>query len=78
MRFREIQLIADNRPEEEAAQAHRSDRGYQLTATLLPEGEGIKVIARARRLTDGRVLWAETMSLADTGTARGALYGLDA
>jgi DNA-binding winged helix-turn-helix (wHTH) protein len=70
-RFREIQLIADNRPEEEAAQAHRSDRGYQLTATLLPEGDGIKVIARARRLTDGRVLWAETMSLADTGTAGG-------
>jgi tetratricopeptide (TPR) repeat protein len=70
-RFREIRLIADNRPEEEAAQAHRSDRGYQLTATLLPEGDGIKVIARARRLDDGRVLWAETMSLADTGTAGG-------
>lgn len=70
-RFREIQLVADNRPEEEAAQAHRSDRGYQLTATLLPEGGGIKVIARARRLSDGRVLWAETMSLADTGTAGG-------
>jgi len=72
-RFREIQLVADNRPEEEAAQAHRSDRGYQLTATLLPEGEGIKVIARARRLNDGRVLWAETMSLADTGTAGGVV-----
>jgi DNA-binding winged helix-turn-helix (wHTH) protein/tetratricopeptide (TPR) repeat protein len=70
-RFREIQLVADNRPEEEAAQAHRSERGYQLTATLVPEGDGVKVIARARRLSDGRVLWAETMSLADTGTAGG-------
>ena len=38
---------------------------------LLPDGEGVKIIARARRLTDGRVVWAETMSLADTGTAGG-------
>ena len=70
-RFREIQLVADNRDEEEAAQARRHERGYQLTATLLPDGDGAKIIARARRLTDRRVVWAETMALADTGTAGG-------
>lgn len=70
-RFREIQLVADDRPEEEAASSRRSERGYQLTARLLPDGEGVKVIARAKRLGDGVVVWAETMSLADTGTAGG-------
>src|SRR5687767_12523334 len=70
-RFREIQLVADDRPEEESACGRRSERGYQLTARLLPEGEGVKVIARAKRLGDGVVVWAETMSLADTGTAGG-------
>jgi hypothetical protein len=54
-----------------AAQARRHERGYQLTATLLPDGDGAKIIARARRLTDRRVVWAETMALADTGTAGG-------
>lgn len=70
-RFREIQLVADNRSEEEAGEARYRERGYQLTATLLPDGDGVKVAARAKRLADGRVLWAETMSLADTGTAGG-------
>ena len=70
-RFREIQLVADDRPEEVAAQAHGSATGYQLTATLLPDGAGVKVIARARRLSDARILWAETMALADTGMAGG-------
>ena len=70
-RFREIQLVADNRGEEEAARTRQRERGYQLTATLLPDGEGVKVAARAKRLADGRVLWAETMSLTDTGTAGG-------
>jgi DNA-binding winged helix-turn-helix (wHTH) protein/tetratricopeptide (TPR) repeat protein len=70
-RFPEIQLIADNRPEEEAAESRRHARGYQLTATLLPDGDGVRVAARAKRLADGRVLWGETMSLAATGTAGG-------
>jgi len=70
-RFREIQLVADDRPEEEAANGRRSERGYQLTARLLPDGEGVRVIARAKRLGDGLVVWAETMSLGDHGTAGG-------
>lgn len=70
-RFPEIQLVADNRPEEIAAETRRHARGYQLTATLLPDGDGVKVAARAKRLADGRVLWGETMSLATTGTAGG-------
>jgi len=70
-RFREVQLVADNRPEDIAAETRRHERGYQLTATLLPDGDGVRVVARAKRLADGRVLWGETMSLADTGTAGG-------
>jgi DNA-binding winged helix-turn-helix (wHTH) protein/tetratricopeptide (TPR) repeat protein len=70
-RFREIQLISDNRPEESAAEPRRHERGYSLTATLLPDRDGVKVVARAKRLADGRILWGETMSLADTGTAGG-------
>ena len=70
-RFREIQLVADNRPEESAAETRRHERGYSLTATLLPDGDGVKVAARVKRLADARVLWGETMSLADTGTAGG-------
>ena len=70
-RFPEIQLIADNRPEEEAAESRRHARGYQLTVTLLPDGDGVRVAARAKRLADGRVLWGESMSLATTGTAGG-------
>ena len=70
-RFREVQLVADNRPEDIAAETRRHERGYHLTATLLPDGDGVRVVARAKRLADGRVLWGETMSLADTGTAGG-------
>jgi DNA-binding winged helix-turn-helix (wHTH) protein/tetratricopeptide (TPR) repeat protein len=70
-RFREIQLVADDRPEADSAHGRRSDRGYQLTARLLPEAEGVKILARVKRLGDGLVVWAETMSLADTGTAGG-------
>lgn len=68
-RFREIQLIADSRPEAEAAVQRQGERGYQLGATLLPEGEGVKMAVRAKRLSDGRVVWGESFSLADTGTA---------
>lgn len=68
-RFREVQLVADDRPEAEAAQGRSAERGYQLVATLLPDGDGLRLIARTRRLGDGLVLWAETLSLADTGAA---------
>ena len=68
-RFREVQLVDDDRPEAEAARDRAVERGYQLVATLLPDGEGLRLIARTRRLGDGLVLWAETLSLADTGAA---------
>jgi DNA-binding winged helix-turn-helix (wHTH) protein/tetratricopeptide (TPR) repeat protein len=70
-RFREIQLVADDRSEEESGSSRRSDRGYQLTATLLPDGEDIKIIYRAKHLADGRVVWAENLSLAGSGSAGG-------
>jgi len=66
-RVREIQLVADD-----GNRAPLDGRGYQLTATLLPDGGGVKVIARAKRLGDGVVLWAETMPLSGgTGTLEG-------
>jgi DNA-binding winged helix-turn-helix (wHTH) protein/TolB-like protein len=72
-RFSEIQLMADDRPEREAAAAREAPgpRDYQLTAMLLPDGAEVKVIARAKRLRDGRIVWAETMSLAGLGNAGG-------
>ncbi len=66
-RVREIQLVADD-----ANRAPAGARGYQLSATLLPVDGGVKVIARAKRLGDGVVLWAETMPLAGgAGTLEG-------
>ena len=66
-RVREIQLVADD-----GNRAHPDGRGYQLTATLLSDGSGVKVIARVKRLGDGVVLWAETMPLmGGAGTAAG-------
>ena len=70
-RVREIQLVADDRPDDEASVSRPAERGYQLTATLLPEGDGVKVIARAKRLSDGVIVWADTMSLVQSGTAGG-------
>ena len=70
-RVREIQLVANDCFEEEASHSRSGARGYQLIATLLPEGDGVKVIARAKRLNDGLIVWADTMSLADGGTAGG-------
>ncbi len=72
-RFREIRLIADSRAEAEAGAGYgrRSARDYQLTATLLPDGDGVMVYARAKRLLDGQVVWAEKMALADIGTSSG-------
>lgn len=72
-RFSEIQLMADDRPEREAAAAREAPgpRDYQLSAMLLPDGADVKVIARAKRLRDGRIVWAETMALAGLGKAGG-------
>ncbi len=72
-RFREIRLIADPRSEREAGAGlgHASPRDYQLTGALIPDGDDVKIIARAKRLHDGRVVWAQSLSLADTGTAKG-------
>jgi DNA-binding winged helix-turn-helix (wHTH) protein len=70
-RFREIQLIAED-GEMPAEPVHGSKgRGYRVSASLLPDGGGVKVLARASRLGDGVVIWAETLALADGGTAHG-------
>lgn len=70
-RFSEIQLVADDRPEREATAGRGTPgpRDYQLSALLLPDDAEVKVIARAKRLLDGRVVWAETMALAGLGAA---------
>nr|WP_294850358.1 winged helix-turn-helix domain-containing protein [uncultured Sphingomonas sp.] len=70
-RFREIQLISDVHFDEHRPGASTTDRAYQLTGTLLPERDSAKVIARLRRLADGRVLWVESMSLAKDGLIEG-------
>jgi DNA-binding winged helix-turn-helix (wHTH) protein/tetratricopeptide (TPR) repeat protein len=72
-RFREIRLIADERPELEASRAlgEASPFDYQLTAALLPDDGEIKIIARAKHLADGRVVWADSIALGGTGTAGG-------
>lgn len=64
-RLREIQLIADDGH----ARSGSGERDYQLTATLLPDSLSTKVIARLKRLHDGRIVWAETMTLAGAGGA---------
>lgn len=69
-RIGEIQLVADDRADA-ALIGNGLARAYQLTATLLPDGAGVKVVARAKRLADGVIVWAETMSLSGGGTAGG-------
>lgn len=69
--FREIQLVANSHFDERNPQIEALDRSYHLTATLLPDRGAAKFIVRTKRLSDGRVLWAENMSLADTGAAAG-------
>lgn len=65
-RFREIQVIADP-----GGISKGGLRDYQLDATFLPDGDGIKLVARVQRLGDGGVVWAETMPIADTGMGKG-------
>lgn len=70
-RFREIQLISDTNYDEHRPGSASEDRAYQLTATLLPDGNSAKIIARLRRLGDGRILWVESMSIAKDGLYEG-------
>ena len=66
-RFREVQLVTD----ENGESGHFAGRrGYRLTATLLPDAIGVKVSARASR-TDGRVIWAASLSLSRGGAVAG-------
>ncbi|WP_375404189.1 winged helix-turn-helix domain-containing protein [uncultured Sphingomonas sp.] len=69
-RFRELQLIADSRPD--ARLPDREDmRAYQLTAMVLPHGDGIKVIARLRRLADDVIVWTESVTADGSDMATG-------
>jgi tetratricopeptide (TPR) repeat protein len=72
-RFREIRLIADERPELEASLSlgRAAPFDYQLTAALLPDEGDIKIIARAKHLADGRIVWADSIALAANGAAKG-------
>ena len=65
-RFREIQVIANA-----AGIDDGGPRDYQLDATLLPNGDGVKIVARVQRLGDGGIVWAETMKLDDSGIGAG-------
>lgn len=69
-RFREIRLIAEGDGAVTAFD-RGSSRGYRVSATLLPSGTGVKVVARVSRLADGIVIWAETLPLGQGGTASG-------
>lgn len=69
--FRDIQLVANSQFDERTPQIAVPERSYHLTATLLPDRDSAKIIARTKRVSDGRVLWAENMSLANVGTAEG-------
>ena len=70
-RFREIQLIADGGTSPASDSLRNAPRTYRVSASLLPDGAGVKVVARVSRLQDGVVIWAETLSLGDGGTASG-------
>ena len=68
-RFREIQLVAEG--ESAASMALEVGRGYRLSATLLPNGDGVKVVARVSSLENARVIWAENLPLPENGTVTG-------
>lgn len=70
-RFREIQLIADDHFDDHRSVASTTDRAYELNATLLPDHNLAKVITRLRRLSDGRILWVESMSIGNDGFLEG-------
>lgn len=70
-RFREIQLIADGDGKAGADSLRDAPRGYRVSASVLPDGSGVKVVARVSRLQEGVVIWAETLSLAEGRTASG-------
>ncbi|WP_265569436.1 winged helix-turn-helix domain-containing protein [Sphingomicrobium nitratireducens] len=68
-RFREIEVVAEQL--DTIPPRDRHGRDYKLDATFLPDGEGVKIVARCKRLGDGRIVWAETVKLADTGMQMG-------
>ena len=70
-RFREIQLVAEGETVGPLAFPDGGDRGYRLSATLLPNGEGVKILARVSRLGDGRVVWSENLALAENDSVSG-------
>lgn len=70
-RFREIQLISDEHFDDHRPESSTLERAYQLTAKLFPERDSAKVIARLRRLSDSRILWVESMSIAKGGFLEG-------
>jgi DNA-binding winged helix-turn-helix (wHTH) protein/tetratricopeptide (TPR) repeat protein len=67
-RFREIQLVAEG---DGPVALTGGDRGYRLSATLLPNGPGVKIVARVSRLGDGRVVWSENLALAENDSVSG-------
>lgn len=69
-RFREIRLIADHAGET-MRRWGEGERGYRLIAALLPDGDSVKVISRVKRLPDGEIVWAESISLSGGGLAEG-------
>lgn len=66
-RIREIRLIADTGAG--APPTLHTTRAYRLTASLSPDDDGAKIIARLERLSDGLVVWAETLSFGAAGHA---------
>ncbi|HYU94580.1 MAG TPA: winged helix-turn-helix domain-containing protein [Sphingomicrobium sp.] len=68
-RFREIQLVAEG--DGPVAFPDGGDRGYRLSATLLPNADGVKIVARVSRLGDGRVVWSENLALAENDSISG-------
>jgi len=68
-RFRDFEVVSDQLEEFPGNLRHARD--YKLDATFLPEGDGVKIVARCKRLADGKIVWAETVSLVDTGMVVG-------
>lgn len=67
-RFRELQLIADARSDHDPAGL--DGRAYRLTAMVVPQEGGTKVMARLQRLADRVVVWTDSIAVA--GASMGA------
>lgn len=73
-RFRELQLIAEDRSAADDP-ARRDIGGYELTAMIVPQADGGKIIARLQRLVDGVIVWTESIALPAASMAT-ALEGI--